>query len=136
MVVATIQSFNLTKTSGRKVYSHHEDLEPHFSGLPTEGMEVVTAEEAAGNGMLREGQVKFSFANLLYHHRPLMIVDEAHNAVTGLSSVMQQRLRPAAVVEFTATPKGMQNILHSVTAAALKDEEMIKLPIRVRPHDH
>lgn len=135
VVVATIQSFNVTKTSGRKVYAHHEDLEPHFSGLPTEGMEVVSAEEAAGNDMLREGQVKFSFANLLYHHRPLMIVDEAHNAVTGLSAVMQQRLRPSAVLEFTATPRGMQNILHSVTATALKDEEMIKLPIRVRPHD-
>tara|TARA_R110002124_G_scaffold287273_1_gene472177 strand:+ start:2029 stop:4710 length:2682 start_codon:yes stop_codon:yes gene_type:complete len=136
VVVATIQSFNVTKTSGRKVYSHHEDLEPHFSGLPTEGMEVVSAEEATSNDMLREGQVKFSFANLLYHNRPLMIVDEAHNAVTGLSSVMQQRLRPSAVVEFTATPRGMQNILHSVTATALKDEEMIKLPIRVRPHDN
>ncbi|SIO30752.1 hypothetical protein [Vannielia litorea] len=35
---------------------------------------------------------------------------------------------------YTATPRGMQNILHSVTATALKDEEMIKLPIRVRPH--
>lgn len=135
VVVATIQSFNVTNTSGRKVYAHHEDLETHFSGLPTEGMEVVSAEEAQANDMLREGQVKFSFANLLYHQRPLMIVDEAHNAVTGLSAIMQQRLRPSAVLEFTATPKGMQNILHSVTATALKEEEMIKLPIRVRPHD-
>ncbi|MFP4283843.1 MAG: restriction endonuclease subunit R [Opitutales bacterium] len=64
-----------------------------------------------------------------------MIVDEAHNAVTGLTRDVQTRIRPAAIVEFTATPRGRNNILHSVTATALKDEEMIKLPIRVRPHD-
>lgn len=135
IVVSTIQAFRVANTSGRLVYKHHEDLEPHFSGLPTEGMEVVSPEEAAKNDMLREGAVKFSFANLLYYHRPLMIVDEAHNAVTGLTRDMQARIRPSAILEFTATPKGRNNILHSVTATALKEEEMIKLPIRVRPHD-
>ncbi|WP_414896861.1 DEAD/DEAH box helicase family protein [Rhodovulum sp. YEN HP10] len=135
VVVSTIQAFRVTNTVGRRVYAHHEELEPHFSGVPTVGMEVVSAEEAAGNGMLREGAVKFSFANLLYHQRPLMIIDEAHNAVSGLSREVQARLRPAAIVEFTATPRQRNNILFSVTASALKDEEMIKLPIRVRPHD-
>ena len=135
VVVSTIQAFRVANTTGRKVYSHHEELEPHFSGVPTDGMEVVSHEEAAENDMLTEGAVKFSFANLLYHQRPLMIVDEAHNAVSGLTREVQARIRPAAIVEFTATPRGRNNILHSVTASALKDEEMIKLPIRVRPHD-
>jgi len=135
VVVSTIQAFRVANTTGRKVYSHHEELEPHFSGVPTDGMEVVSPEEAAENNMLTEGAVKFSFANLLYHQRPLMIVDEAHNAVSGLTREVQARIRPAAIVEFTATPRGRNNILHSVTASALKDEEMIKLPIRVRPHD-
>ncbi len=135
VVVSTIQAFRVTNTTGRKVYAHHEELEPHFSAVPTEGMEVVSPEEAAGNDMLTAGAVKFSFANLLYHQRPLMIVDEAHNAVSGLTRDVQARIRPAAIVEFTATPRDRNNILHSVTARALKDEEMIKLPIRVRPHD-
>lgn len=135
VVVSTIQAFRVTNTVGRRVYAHHEELEPHFSGVPTDGMEVVSAEEAAENDMLRAGAVKFSFANLLFHQRPLMIVDEAHNAVSGLSREVQARLRPSAIVEFTATPRGRNNILFSVTASALKDEEMIKLPIRVRPHD-
>lgn len=134
VVVSTIQAFRVADTGNRKVYDHHEELEPHFSGIPTEGMEVVSPEEAAANDMLRAGEVKFSFANLLYHQRPLMIVDEAHNAVSGLTREVQTRIRPAAIVEFTATPKGRNNILHSVTASALKEEEMIKLPIRVRPH--
>lgn len=135
VVVSTIQAFRVTNTVGRRVYAHHEELESHFSGVPTEGMEVVSAEEAAANDMLREGAVKFSFANLLYHQRPLMIIDEAHNAVSGLSREVQSRIRPAAIIEFTATPRGVNNILFSVTASALKNEEMIKLPIRVRPHD-
>ncbi|UWR92637.1 DEAD/DEAH box helicase family protein [Phaeobacter inhibens] len=135
VVVSTIQSFRVKDTGNRKVYDHHEELEPHFSGIPTEGMETVSAEEAADNDMLREGAVKFSFANLLYHQRALMIVDEAHNAVSGLTREVQARIRPAAIVEFTATPRGRNNILYSVTASALKNEEMIKLPIRVRPHD-
>lgn len=137
VIVATIQSFRVSDTSQRKVYAYQEEFEPHFSGLPGEGMEVVTAEDAAREPLLagRVGSVKFSFANLMHHHRPLMIVDEAHNAVTGLTRDVQARLRPAAIIEFTATPKGVSNVLFSVTAGALKDEEMIKLPIRVRPHD-
>ena len=137
VIVATIQSFRVTDTTRRKVYAYQEEFEPHFSGLPTEGMELVTAADAAREPLLagREGTVKFSFANLMYHHRPLMIVDEAHNAVTGLTRQIQARLRPSAIIEFTATPRGVSNVLFSVTAGALKDEEMIKLPIRVRPHD-
>ena len=124
VIVSTIQSFRVKDTTGGKVYAHHEELEPHFTGLPTEGMETVSEEEAAANDMLRAGAVKFSFANLLYHHRPLMIVDEAHNAVTGLTRVVQERVRPSAIIEFTATPRNRNNLLFSVTAGALKDEEM------------
>jgi type III restriction enzyme len=126
VVVGTIQTLRVDKTEGRKVYAHHEDLESHFTGLPTTppGLE---RDEA--------GKVKFSFANLMHIHRPLMIVDEAHNAVTGLTREMQIRVNPCAVVEFTATPDADSNILHSVSAQELKREEMIKLPIILSEHD-
>jgi type III restriction enzyme len=64
-----------------------------------------------------------------------MIVDEAHNAVTGLSREMQVRVNPCAIIEFTATPRIQSNIVHSVTALELKREEMIKLPIVLAEHD-
>jgi len=64
-----------------------------------------------------------------------MIVDEAHNAVTGLTREMQARVNPSAIIEFTATPRLNSNILHSVTAQELKLEEMIKLPIMLSEHD-
>ena len=74
IVVGTIQALRVTNTEGRKVYAHNENLEPHFAGIP---------ETVPGLERREDGGIKLSFANLLHVHRPLMIVDEAHNAVTG-----------------------------------------------------
>ncbi len=126
IVVGTIQTLRVKSTEGRKVYAHNEDMEPHFSTLPA---------NAPGLEKLENGGVKFSFANLLHIHRPLMIVDEAHNAVTRLTREMQARVNPCAIVEFTATPRLRSNILYSVTAQELKAEEMVKLPIMLSEHD-
>ena len=71
----------------------------------------------------------------MHLHRPLMIVDEAQNAVTGLTREMQARVNPCAIVEFTATPRLNSNILHSVTASELKAEEMVKLPVMLSEYD-
>jgi type III restriction enzyme len=127
IVVGTIQTLRVNNTEGRKVYAHNENMESHFSAVP---------KTAAGLEMREGGGVKFSFANLLHIHRPLMIVDEAHNAVTGLTREMQARVNPCAIIEFTATPRFNSNILHSVTAQELKDAEMIKLPIILAEHDN
>ena len=125
VVVGTIQTLRVKSTEGRKVYAHNEEMEPHFSVLP---------KSAPGLERLGSGAVKFSFANLMHIHRPLMIVDEAHNAVTRLMRKTEVRVNPCAIVEFTATPKRGSNILHSVTAQELKDEEMIKLPVMLSEH--
>ncbi len=102
IVVGTIQTLRVTNTEGRKVYAHHEEMEPHFSGVQ---------DATPGLEQLEGGGVKLSFANLLHIHRPLMIVDEAHNAVTGLTREMQTRVNPCAIIEFTATPRPKSNIL-------------------------
>ena len=126
IVVGTIQTLRVTNTEGRKVYAHNENLEPHFSTFP---------KTLPGLEKLDNGGVKFSFANLMHGHRPLMIVDEAHNAVTGLTRDVQTRVNPCAIIEFTATPRPKSNVLYSVTAQELKREEMIKLPIMLSEHD-
>lgn len=130
VVVGTIQTLRVTSTEGRKVYAHHEDMEAHFTGRRL----TLPSLERFADGPSK-GRVKFSFANLLHLRRPLMIVDEAHNAVTGLSREMQLRVRPSAVIEFTATPRPDSNILYSVSAQELKQAEMIKLPIMLSEHD-
>ena len=129
VLVGTFQSLRRESTEGLKVYAHHEDLEPHFVNVPKtlEGLEKI--EEGAG-----QGTIKYSFRNLLALHRPLVIVDEAHNATSKLSVEVMQRINPACVVEFTATPATNSNILHSVSASELKAEDMIKLPVVLTEH--
>lgn len=126
IVVGTIQTLRVRSTEGRKVYGHNEHMEAHFTRLTSipPGLEKT-----------EEGGPKYSFANLLHLHRPLMIVDEAHNAVTGLTREMQARVNPGAIVEFTATPRINSNILHNVTATELKAEEMVKLPVMLSEYD-
>lgn len=126
VIVGTIQTLKVANTEGRKVYAHNEDMEPHFTGTIANSADL---EKQNGSS-----QVKFSFANLLHTVHPIMIVDEAHNAVTGLSREMQQRVSPSCIIEFTATPRLNSNILHSATAQELKDEQMIKLPIVLSEH--
>lgn len=136
VVIGTIQTLRVDNTEGRKVYAHHEELEAHFAGVPirSPGLETLGPIEAAKVGGSPD-DIRFSFANLLNLQSPLMIVDEAHKAVTGLSRDMQARVNPCAIVEFTATPQKHSNILHAVSAAELKDAEMIKLPLQLAEHD-
>src|SRR5665213_4259204 len=95
IVVATMQTLKVSNTEGRKVYAHSEDLEGHFTGITkTDGLEV---QEAGDN----QGKIKFSFRNLLALHRPLVIVDEAHNNTSTLAFEVLQRINAACVVEFT-----------------------------------
>ncbi|HWP96133.1 MAG TPA: DEAD/DEAH box helicase family protein [Syntrophomonadaceae bacterium] len=122
--VATFASFRVNSTAGRKVYAHNENLEPHFGSIP----------KAAYLEHSEQGEVKYSFANLLAHYRPLVIVDEAHNNNSALSIEVLQRLRPSAIIEFTATPASNSNVLYKVSASELKAEDMIKLPIRLAEH--
>jgi len=129
IVIGTFAALRVGKTEGRKVYDHREDLEPHFASVPpnTPGLECQTDGTD-------KGKIKFSFANILALVRPLVIVDEAHNATTELSYEVLQRVNAGCVIEFTATPANDSNVLHHVSASVLKAEEMIKLPIILTEH--
>ncbi|MCX6082803.1 MAG: DEAD/DEAH box helicase family protein, partial [Chloroflexi bacterium] len=129
IVIGTMQTLRVNSTEGRKVYAHHEALESHFIGFTgsIDGLERIDE----GN---EKGGIKFSFRNLLAIHRPLVIVDEAHNSTSQLSFEVLQRIQARCIVEFTATPAENSNILHSVSAAELKAEEMIKLPVVLTEH--
>jgi len=129
VVIGTIAALRVEETEGRKVYAHNEHLEPHFTMIPQNFENLERFEEG-----IDKGKIKNSFRNILAIHRPLVIIDEAHNASTPLSEEVLQRIRPACIIEFTATPAVNSNILHSVSAAELKAEAMIKLPIILTEH--
>ena len=127
VIVATIQGFRVEDTTGRKVYdAGNSALSEHFADL--------APATAAGLESGPDGRPAHSLANVLRLRRPIVIVDEAHNARTNLSFATLGRLAPACILEFTATPareNNPSNVLHRVSAAELKAAEMIKLPIRV-----
>ncbi|ATI57084.1 MAG: DEAD/DEAH box helicase family protein [Sphingomonas sp.] len=127
VIVATVQSFRVNNVADRNVYRDDEELEPHFAALAP-GIDLARHEDGP-----RRGKPIASFANLLKLHRPLVIVDEAHNFTSTLSGETFGRLAPAAVVEFTATPV-RSNVIVSATAAELKAADMIKLPIHLSQH--
>jgi len=94
----------------------------------------IRPQDIKGKAVILVGTIKFSFRNLLALHRPLVIVDEAHNATSKLSVEVMQRINPACIIEFTATPAANSNILHSVSASELKAADMIKLPVVLTEH--
>lgn len=129
VIVTTFQALRVDNTEGRKVYESNGSLQHHFD------------DAAFRDRFTENGVTTYSLANVLSMHRPLVIMDEAHNARTELSFDTLVRFRPGAIVELTATPRrehdprrGLyaSNILSHVSAAELKAEAMIKLPIRLR----
>ncbi|MBR8225029.1 DEAD/DEAH box helicase [Burkholderia ambifaria] len=140
VVVSTIQSFNVTDTAKRNVYSFFEELQPHFDSLPTRlaaTLERVTESDIQNQPYLTAadvGRVKYSIANWLHLNQPIVIVDEAHNNRTDRFFKTLGRLNPSCIVEMTATPVAGNNVLYHVSAQELKAEDMIKLPIVLAEH--
>lgn len=147
VVVASIQSFRIEDAGQRNVYSFSESFEPHFRGVDERALgrlrelpdALVTHEdvERDATGVLAgfAGQPRWSLANWLALHQPLLIVDEAHTAKTDKSFTALQRLNPSFILELTATPIAAKtNVLYHVSAQELAAEDMIKLPIVLAEH--
>jgi type III restriction enzyme len=125
VLVCTRQAFAVHDTESRKVYQSNGALMHHF--------EHLTSAQRASLLQLQPGETfAYSLANVLWLRRPFVVVDEAHNNRTELAFDTLARFRPSGVMELTATPDmhiTPSNVLHSVSAVELKNEQMIKLPI-------
>lgn len=127
IIVATRQAFQVEEEECRKVYQSSGALMHHFDNLSPSQRDELLAD---GEGS--ERTTPYSLTNVLRLRRPFVVVDEAHNSRTELAFDMLARFRPSGVMELTATPdleRTPSNVLHSVSAAELKAEEMIKLPV-------
>jgi len=140
IVVATIQSFNVKEKSQRTVYSFDESFDRHFQGLTPQQearLDRVSEADIAAQPYLTAadvGRVKASVANWLTLHRPIVVVDEAHNNRTDQAFRTLKNLHPSCVIELTATPAANSNVIYHVGASALQREDMIKLPIILMEH--
>jgi type III restriction enzyme len=130
VLVSTLAALRVEDTDGRKIYESNGTLSGFFSGSNERLSEGLDTNDA---GIIP------SLANAIAVHRPVVIMDEAHNARTSLSFATLERFSPSCVIEFTATPQEKSNsndepgsnVLHHVCAGELKAEDMIKLPIEL-----
>lgn len=148
VIVATMQSFNVENTDGRRVYAFSEAFENHFKSKTQSDLRVlqgidsavVTETDLAENPERAKllagyvGKPKQSLANWLALHAPILIVDEAHNAKTEKAFVTLTRLNPSAALDLTATPVAGSNVVFHVSAQQLQAEHMIKMPIMLTEH--
>ena len=107
-----------TKAEDRKIYQENGHLR-------------AFAESTREEGALLPGTDETALIQALRGLRPVVVVDESHNAGSRLSREMLANLNPSFALSLTATPRPEENIVSMVTARALKAENMVKLPVIV-----
>ena len=87
------------------------------------------------NGYLQGFEIdeeNISVMSVLRSLKPVVVVDESHNAETDLSIEMLENLSPSFILDLTATPRNNSNIISYVNARELKKNNMVKLPVIVQ----
>jgi len=108
-------------------YIKNKNLLDQIKNLETADLLEGLSEAAAGLS------IKHSLGNVLRLIRPIVLIDEGHKAVSPLAKETIGGFNPKFILELSATPKS-GNILVDVKGAALKDEQMIKLPINLQAY--
>lgn len=109
IIVLSFDSLRAKRKEDRKLYQENGNL-----------ADFVVDEETV------------SVISVLRSLKPVVIVDESHNAETDLSIEMLQNLSPSFILDLTATPRNNSNIISYVSAAQLKKNNMVKLPVVVQ----
>ena len=116
VMVLSYDSFRSSRKDGRKAYQANGNLAPFATAFGAPEQPIADADETA----------LFQVINQL---NPVVIVDESHHATSTLSHEMLVNFNPAFILDLTATPKKQSNIISYVDALALKNENMVKLPV-------
>lgn len=121
IIISSLDAFRKEKSLQKKykVYQENGALLSHFDNL--EDFENLEKDE--------EGTIINSLANVVRIGNPLIVIDEGHKTKTQLSIDFLNDLNPSFIIEYTATPRSGSNILVDISAADLKEEEMVKIPI-------
>jgi type III restriction enzyme len=95
-------------------------------------LEILDLAEGGWGG---RPTVKQSLGNVLCVTRPTVILDEGHTTYTRTRRETLAKFNPRFILELSATPnrgsEQQSNVLHSVSGAALKKEDMVKLPLNL-----
>lgn len=115
--VMSFASLRARNKDDRKVYQENGYLQK-FQNSFDESHNLPDVDETA-------------LINVIRKLKPVLVVDESHNAESDLSVEMLQNLNPSFILDLTATPKQNSNIVSFVPAYRLKAENMVKLPVIV-----
>lgn len=118
IIVMSFDSLRAKKKEDRKIYQDNGNLASFMS-------------DAENADYLLEGYDATALINVLRSFKPVLVVDESHNAETELSVEMLVNLNPDLILDLTATPRNNSNIIAYVDAMALKKQHMVKLPVIV-----
>lgn len=120
IIITTFSTFRIENTNARKAYEQNGNLLEHFQNISKENLLKDD-----------DGNISESLVNVIRMNRPIVVLDESHNAQTKLSYKMLKDFDPIFILEYTATPRSDSNVLVHITAQQLKEEKMVKIPIRL-----
>ncbi len=120
IVVMSFDSLRARNKEDRKIYQENGNLASFLQ--PDQG--------DPGDWLLPEHDAS-ALINVIRSLRPVVVVDESHNAESQLSVEMLKNLNPDFILDLTATPRRNSNIISFVDALALKKQHMVKLPVIV-----
>ncbi len=121
IMVLNFASIRARNKEDRKIYEQNGALS-------------VFAQAYKGREHLLPDTDETALINVIRSLNPVLVVDESHNAESGLSVEMLRDLNPAFILDLTATPKENANVISLVSAMELKKEHMVKLPVIVYNH--
>jgi type III restriction enzyme len=120
IVVMSFDSLRAKKKEDRKIFQDNGYLMSFLDGMQNQDSDCLLPEHDPS-----------SLINVIRSLKPVVIVDESHNAESPLSVEMMVNLNPDFILDLTATPKNNSNIFCYVDAMALKRHHMVKLPVIV-----
>lgn len=118
VVVMSFDSLKATNKENRKAFQENGYL-ASFLNDDSELVEPL------------EGTDPSALINVMRTLKPVVVVDESHNAESTLSVDMLRNLNPSFIFDLTATPRDNSNIISYVDALRLKKQNMVKLPVIV-----
>jgi type III restriction enzyme len=118
VVVMSFDSLKATNKENRKAFQENG----YLASFLNDDSEVIEP---------LEGTDPSALINVMRSLKPVVVVDESHNAESTLSVDMLRNLNPSFIFDLTATPRDNSNIISYVDALRLKKQNMVKLPVIV-----
>jgi type III restriction enzyme len=119
IVVMSFDSLRARNKEDRKIFQENGYLAPFMNAQRVDAADLLPDRDPS------------ALINVIRTLKPVVIVDESHNAESTLSVEMLVNLNPDFILDLTATPRNNSNIISYVDAMALKRHHMVKLPVIV-----